>query len=107
MQWHKRCSRWGVEFTASKINDWVKVDRKRKIRADRRGEFFAYVRKGVRRIFILLFIATICVFVHNHQTEIQTLASAKFHQVIKKHSAANGFGQTALNYQKQVDDITK
>lgn len=96
-----------MEFTASKINDWVKVDRKRKIRADRRDEFFGYVRKGVRRIFIFLFIATLCVFVHNHQTEIQTLASAKFHQAIKKHSAVNSLGQNALNYQKQVDDITK
>jgi hypothetical protein len=97
----------GVDVTASKINEWVQVDRRRKVRAERRSEFFSHVRHGVRRIFIFLFIATICVFVFNHYTEIQSLASAKLVHVVKKSPGSDTLRQSAVNYENQVDEITK
>jgi hypothetical protein len=96
-----------VEITAGLKNEWIRVDRKRKARAARRSEFFGHVRNGVRRIFIFLFVATICVFVFNHYTEIQSLASAKLGPAIKKFSDPNNVRKKALNYEKEVDEITK
>ena len=97
-----------MEITAGKKNEWIRVDRKRKVRAERRGELFGHVRSGVRRIFIFLFIATICVFVFNHHTEIQSVAYAKLNQAVKKSSpSSDKLRQSAANYEKQVDDIAK
>ena len=97
-----------MEITAGKKNEWIRVDRKRKVRAERRGELFGHVRSGVRRIFIFLFIATICVFVLNHRTEIQSVAYAKLNQAVKKSSpSSDKLRQSAANYENQVDDIAK
>ena len=32
-KWHGKCDKPGMDITASKINEWVQVDRRRKIRA--------------------------------------------------------------------------
>jgi hypothetical protein len=96
-----------VEITASKINEWVQIDQQRKIREKRCNQFFGHVRHGVRRIFIFLFIATICVVVLNRRVEIQNVALAKLHEAMKKTYAANGLRQNTLNYEKEVDGITK
>jgi hypothetical protein len=92
-----------MEITASKINEWVQIDRRRKIRADRRRQFFG----RVRRTFIFLFVAAILVFVLNHHTQIQSLAYAKLARVVKKSPGSDKLRQSAINYEKQVDDITK
>jgi hypothetical protein len=104
-QWHGICGRQVVEITASKINEWVQVDRQRKIRAERRSNFFDHVRHGVRRIFIFLFIATIGVVAFNHRVEIQGAALAKLHAELRKSYASNSLRQNALNYEKQIDEI--
>jgi hypothetical protein len=96
-----------MEITGSKINEWIQADRKRKARAERRGELFGHVRSGVRSIFIFLFIAAILVFAFNHQTEIQTLAYAKLERVIKHSPSSDKLRQSAINYEKQVDNIAK
>jgi hypothetical protein len=93
-----------MDITASKINEWVQVDRHRKIRADLRNQFFGRVRS----IFIFLFVATILVFTFSHHTEIQSLASAKLNQVVKKSShSSDKLRQSAVNYENQVGEITK
>jgi hypothetical protein len=96
-----------MDITAGIKNEWVRVERKRKIRAARRGEFFGHVQSGVRRIFIFLFVATIYVVIFNHRVEIQSAALAKLHESLKKSYASNSLRQNALNYEKQVDDIAK
>ena len=74
--WHATCISRGVEITAGIKNEWVQVERKRKVRAARRGEFFGHVGRGVRRVFVFLFIATLCVIVLDQRAEIQTVALA-------------------------------
>jgi hypothetical protein len=96
-----------VEITAGIKNEWVRVERDRKVRAARRGKLFGHVRTGVRRIFIFLFVATLSVFALNHYTEIESVASAKLHQVVRKSLASEKLRQSAVNYENQVDDITK
>jgi hypothetical protein len=93
----------GVDITANKINEWVQVDRRRKIRADRRDQFFGRVRKT----FIYLFIATILVVALNHYTEIQSLAYAQLVCVAKKVPGSEKLRQSAVNYENQVAEIAK
>src|ERR1700733_7058764 len=102
--WHKMCSKSSVEITNEKINRWIEVDRKRKARAERHGEFFYHVRQGARRTFIFLLIAAIGVFALNHRVEIKTIALAKLQNAAKKSAESNGLRQSALDYEKQVND---
>ncbi len=92
-----------MDISANKINEWVQVDRRRKIRADHRSEFFGRARKT----FFYLFVATVLVFAFNHHTEIQSVAYAKFVHVVKKVPGSDKLRQSAINYEKQVDDIAK
>jgi hypothetical protein len=96
----------GMDITAGMKNEWVRVERKRKARSTRRGDFFGHVRQGVRRIFIFLLVATICVAVFNHRVEIQSAALTKLHAELRKSYASNRLRQGALNYEKQIDEIT-
>jgi len=91
-----------VEITASKINEWIQVERLRKIRADHRNQLFGRARKT----FICLFMATIMVFVFNHHMEIEEAACAKLGHVVNKAPGSDKLRQSAVNYEKQVDDIT-
>lgn len=101
----KSASNQGMDITAGIKNEWVRVERKRKARSARLGDFFGRVRHGVRRIFIFLLVATICVVVFNHRVEIQSRALAKLHEELRKSYASNGLRQNALNYEKQIDEI--
>ena len=96
-----------MEITAGLKNEWVQVERKRKGRAKRRHEFFGHVGLGVRRIFIFLLVSTISVAVFNHRVEIQSAGLAKLHAELRKSYAANNLRQGAINYEKQIDEITK
>jgi hypothetical protein len=62
---------------------------------------------NVRMTFVLLFIATIAVFASERGTEIKQVASAKFHQVLKHSSGSSNLRQHAINYENQLDQITK
>ncbi len=93
----------GVDITVNKINEWVRIDRQRKIRADRRSRFFG----RARGVFVYLFAATILVFVFNHRMEIQTIAYAKVGSAMKHSATSDKLRQDAVDYEKQVDDITK
>ena len=76
------------------------------MRAKRRERFFGRVIPPVRKTFVFLFFATVFVFAHNHYTEIETLATAKLGPVVKKIAAQDKLRQSALNYEKQVDDAS-
>jgi hypothetical protein len=96
-----------MNITASLKNEWVQVERQRKARVKRRHEFFGHVGLGVRRIFIFLLASTIGVAVFNHRVEIQGAALAKLHAELRKSYASNSLRQGAINYEKQIDEITK
>jgi hypothetical protein len=101
--WHGRCGNSSVDITANKINEWMQLERRRKIRADRRGHLFGRVRS----IFIFLFVAAIFVFAFNRHAEIQTLASGQFSHLVKKSAATSGLRQKALHYEQEINEITK
>ena len=70
---------------------------------DRIDKFFG----NVRSIFVFLFVATIFVFSFNRRMEIQSLAFAKVHQVMKHSSTSDRLRQNALNYEQQVNEVTQ
>lgn len=96
-----------MEITPGMKNEWVRVEQKRLTREARRREFFARIGNGARRIFVYLFVATVFVFAFNHRVEIQGVALAKLHAALKKSYAPNKLHQGTINYQKELDDITK
>ena len=93
----------GVKTNELRIADWVWVERRRKIRAERIVDFFEHIRI----IFILLFFATIFVFIHNHHVEVQIAASTGFHQVAKKITVSDKLRQQALNHEDEVEQINE
>jgi hypothetical protein len=92
-----------MDITVNKINEWVRIDRQRKIRTDRRSRFFGHVRG----IFVYLFFATILVFAFNHRVKIQDIAYAKVGGAMKHSVTSDKLRQGAVNYENQVDEITK
>jgi hypothetical protein len=97
------CGESDVEISTNKINEWIRIDRRRKMRADRRHRFFG----RVRGVFIFLLAAAIMVFALNHRVEIQSLASAKLAAVMQRSSASDKLRQNAVNYENQVDKIAQ
>jgi hypothetical protein len=61
----------------------------------------------VRNTLILLLIVTVAVFAFDRRTEIQRVASAKIHLVINHSSGSINLRQHAINYENQLDQITK
>jgi len=93
-----------VNITASQIKaEWEKSRRQPKLRVASRRRFFG----SVRGIFVFLFVATIFVFSFNRRTEIQSLAFAEVHQVLKHPTISDRLRQNAVNYEKQVDEATQ
>jgi hypothetical protein len=93
----------GVKVNELKIADWVWVERRQKIRAERRVGFNARVRGA----FVLLFFAAIFVFIFNHQVEVQIAASAGLHQAAKQITVSDKLRQQALKHEKEVDKINE
>jgi hypothetical protein len=89
--------------TELKIADWARAEQEQKRRAERRVRLLGQVRA----IFILLLFAAIGVFIFNHQVEVQSLASAELHKVMKKSTLSDNLRKKALNYEKQVDQVTQ
>lgn len=96
-----------VEITPGKISEWIQIDRQRRTRAKRREQFFGRVLCRVRKTFVFLFMATVAVAAFNHYTEIESLAMTKLGPAIKKITASNSLRQNAINYENQVDDVSK
>jgi len=92
-----------MEITPKLVAEWIRIDRQRKIRAERRRRFFG----EVRGIFVFLLLAAIFVFALNHYTEIKSLAATKLDAAITKANHANRLRQGAINYQNQVDQIAQ
>jgi hypothetical protein len=89
-----------------KIAGWARAEQRRKIWAERRARFFYHVRGT----FVLLLFMTFCVFLSNHQVENQIVAFERIHHPLNARppsSTSDRLRQHALDYEKQVDDITK
>ena len=82
----------GVSINGIKVADWAEAEYRRKIRAERRVHFFAQTRS----IYVLLFVATILVFIYNHQVEIQSIASAELHRTAKRPTMSDKLREQAL-----------
>ena len=83
--------------------DWVWVERRRKIRAERSADFFEHIRV----VFVLLFVAAIFVFIHNHHVQVQIAASTGFHQVAKKITVSDKLREQALKHEDEVEQINQ
>jgi hypothetical protein len=89
-----------------KMAGWARAEQRRKIWAERRDRFFQHVRGT----FVLLMLMAFCVFLSNHQVENQIMAFERIHHPVNASppsSTSSRLRQSALNYEKQVDDITK
>jgi hypothetical protein len=88
----------------------IRVRRERELHAQARASLRRQISTGLRGAFIFLVGATVVGVILAHRTEIQSLATQKFSQVasqIKTKEAASPLRQSALNYEKEVDSITK
>jgi hypothetical protein len=88
------------------IADWARAEQRRKIWAERRAGFFLQVRG----IFVLLLFMAFGVLISNHQVETQIMTFEKMHHPINAFppsSFSERLRQNVLNYEKQLDDITK
>jgi hypothetical protein len=89
-----------------KMADWARAEQLRKIRAERRNSFFQHVRGT----FVLLLLMAFCVFISNRQVENQIVIFERIHHPVNAmppSSTSSRLRQGALNYEKQVDEITK
>jgi len=89
-----------------KMADWARAEQRRKIWAERRDSFFQHVRGT----FVLLLLMSFCVFLSNRQVENQIVTFERIHHPVNAmppSSTSTGLRQGALNYEKQVDEITK
>ena len=102
MRRHGICDRQGVKAHELRIADWARVEQQHKIWARRRDEFSSHVRG----VFVLLLIATIAVFIFNHQVAVQGAASAGLHQVTNKITTSDTLREQAMKHEEQVDQIS-
>jgi len=89
-----------------KMAGWALAEQRRKIWAERRGRFF----QNVRGTFVLLLFMAFCVFISNRQVENQIMVFEKIHHAVNAlppSSTSDRLRKNALDYEKQVDDITK
>jgi hypothetical protein len=101
---HKNCLNHSVKTGELQMARWAKVEQRKKARAKKRVELFA----NARAIFVLLFFATVFVFVQNHRVEIGSMTSASLSRALQKPAAVSDrLRQNALNHEKDVDQINQ
>ena len=88
----------GVTINGIKLAGWAEAEYLRKSRAEWDHRFFG----NVRGTFVLLLIATILVFIHNHEVEIQCYSSAKLGK-LEKSSTVESLRQNALKHEHEAD----
>lgn len=82
---------------------WAQAELRRKRRAEQRVQWLCQVRF----IFVVLLLATIAVFIFNHQVQMQSLAAARLNVLLSKPAAASEHLKSqALQYERQLDQIT-
>jgi hypothetical protein len=106
--WHKICVITDVKSGVKKLKpleiaSWAKAEQRAKRRAERRAGIFSHVRWT----FIILFFATIVVFIHNHQVEATRVAGMPIYRVVGKSTLAERLQDKALNYEKNIDTINQ
>jgi len=92
-----------VKTCEIKIADWVWIERRHKIRVEQRISLFS----NVRFIFVFLLLATISLFIFNHQIEVQGAASARLHQAAKNITTPDILRERALKHEAEVDQINE
>jgi hypothetical protein len=91
------------KFKPLEIAPWAKAEQREKDRVARRTAR----HHQTRTVFVLLFLATVVVFVHNHQVEVQQLASRQIHRIMDKATLSDHLRDGALNYEKSIDSINE
>jgi hypothetical protein len=96
----------------------AETQRRAQLREQSRRDFCAQARirlrrkifSGVRRTFVFLLGAAIMTFVVAHRNQIHALATQKICRVVahvkSKANAADPLRQSALNYEKEVEEVT-
>ena len=95
------CQLSGMKVNGIKLAPWAEKEYRKEIRKERRGHFFGHVRG----IFILLLIATASVYIHNHQVELQRLASAELGG-LKKSPTTDSLRSNALRHEQEVNQAS-
>ena len=73
-----------------------------------RERFRRQLAVGTRKTFVFLIGAIIVVFVVSHRMKISSIANQKINQVaahVKAKAEASPLRKSALNYEKEVDEI--
>jgi len=78
---------------------WARAEERRRLRQEMSTEFFL----KVRFIFVVLLLATILVYAHNHYVEIQQLTSEKFNQLAKKATVQDQIRAKAMSHENEVN----
>ncbi len=100
--WHENCGIFDVA-NELKMAPWAQAELRRKRRAEQRVQWLCQVRF----IFVVLLLATIAVFIFNHQVQMQSLAAARLNVLLSKPAAASEHLKSqALQYERQLDQIT-
>jgi hypothetical protein len=105
-RWHEMHERCRMKKDELKMAHWARVELRRKVWAERRTRFFS----NVRGTFVVLMLMAFSVFISNRQVEAQIVAFERIHHpmnAIPPCSTSNRLRQNALDYEKQVDDISK
>jgi hypothetical protein len=92
-----------MNITTIQIAQWLESDRERKIRLERRQQFYARVRKEV------LFLAGVALIALTfaYRQEIQNYASTVMLTAVNKNSTDSQMRQGAAGYKKQADQVTQ
>jgi len=85
-----------------------------RLRREQRAQFWARLRRklssGVRNIFIFLLGATFVVLALSHWNEINSVATQKVSRVlarVKEQHQSDPLRQSALSYEKEVEEAAK
>lgn len=91
------------KFKPLDIAPWAKAEQRRKFNQELRADFFL----RVRLVFVLLLVATILVFIHNHQVEIQRIAAEKLNLLAKRSIVSDKLREKALTHENEVNQIAQ
>jgi|GEM_PF-2446761 len=78
---------------------WAKAEERRRLLHEMSQEFFL----KVRFVFVVLLLATVLVFAHNHHVQLQELASEKLSQLAKKATVQDRLREKAMSHENEIN----
>ena len=78
---------------------WAKAEMRRKLRKELFEEFF----QKVRFVFVLLLLATILVFAHNHYVQVQEFINEQSSQLAKKATVQDKLRAHAMSHENEIN----